>query len=307
MKKRIVNAFFVMAFGGTLLFSSIPNSCTLTQKLGNEKEEQLNTEVRAGISLMTTDIGDMNSYANVISNKIVSTASAASNEVTDDTILISYDNYYVKDNCNVMKDHTYESDILYTVQMNDVIYASNPLFNDGVTTWSYVAYRNDTGDISLGFIDSTELLTTPIASTDYSIPSYSGFKSYMDYRSITTKTSPAYTLSYNGYTGNEGIRMYNGRYLIAIGMHFNASVGDYVDLTLENGTVIKGIIGDRKSWRDTEASMLFTSNGCMSEFIVQEEYLSSLVKHKGNISFANENWDSPVVSVKIYDKNALYE
>lgn len=309
MKKRIVNAFSLLMFG-VILFSYTPGPEMLKEcQLGNEQTEQLNIEnegkLRAGISEYTTDIGNMNSYAEVVSEKIISTASAAPEDISDDTILISYDNYYVKGTCNVMKDHTYDSEILYSVSMNDVIYASNPIFNDGEIAWSYVAYRNEAGEITLGFIDNNELSTEPIASTDYTIPTYSGYKSYMSYRQITSPSAPAYKLEQISYTGEEGIRMYDGRYLIALGLHFNASVGDYVDLELANGTIIPCIIGDRKAWFDTDQSLLFTANGCMSEFIVQIENLSHDVTQHGNISYTHEEWKSPVQTVKIYQKNVF--
>jgi hypothetical protein len=101
-----------------------------------------------------------------------------------------------------------------------------------------------------------------------------------------------------------GLMTYNGRYLIAVGFYFDVQVGDYIDLVLENGEVIPCIVGDRKALIDTGEQGLFTSNGCMSEFIVATWNLPAEVKRTGNVSVLH-NWNSPVTSVITYDKNVL--
>ena len=55
---------------------------------------------RAGVSLLTSDIGDMSAYADTVSQNIISTASANPEENADATV-ISYNNYYVKEDCVV--------------------------------------------------------------------------------------------------------------------------------------------------------------------------------------------------------------
>lgn len=297
MRKKVVNAFFILVFGVSLFGSSLSN-------IPPKEEIPTRLSTRAGVSLLTSDIGDMSAYADIISQNIISTASANPEENANATV-ISYKNYYVKEDYVVRADHFAEAEILYNVVMNDVVYASEPVFTDDATTWSYVAYQDENDEWKVGFIDYNELLEEPIPYTDYNIPTYSGFKSYMDYKTITDVNSPAYKLTRSAYTGVEGVRMYDDRYLIAIGMHFDASVGDYVDLILENGVVIKCIIGDRKAWYDTDPSYLFTTNGCMSEFIVNTNSLSWSVTKHGDVSYAHEEWKSPVAKVRIYKKNAL--
>lgn len=297
MRKKIVNAFFILVFGVSLFGNSLSN-------IPPKEEIPTRLSTRAGVSLLTSDIGDMSAYADTVSQNIISTASANPEENAD-AIVISYKNYYVKEDCVVHADHFAEAEVLYNVVMNDVVYASEPVFTDDAITWSYVAYQDENGEWKVGFIDYNELLEEPIPYTDYNIPAYSGFKSYMDYKAITDVNSPAYKLTRATYTGMEGIRMYDNRYLVAIGRHFDASVGDYVDLILENGTVIKCIVGDRKAWYDTDPSHLFTTNGCMSEFIVNTNSLSWSVIKKGDISESHDEWKSPVTKVRIYKKNAL--
>lgn len=75
--------------------------------------------------------------------------------------------------------------------------------------------------------------------TTYDIPENRGFKSYMDYRTITSTGSKQFQLQ-NLYanTGDYGIRMVDDRFCIAVGTHFDAQIGQYLDLILENGSVI---------------------------------------------------------------------
>ena len=115
--------------------------------------------------------------------------------------------------------------------------------------------------------------------TSYTMPSTSGFKSYMSYKAITSTSSPQYKLQHSyAYTGDYGIRQVNGRYCIAIGTFSGASIGTYVDLILNNGTTIHCIIGDFKSNAHTDASNMMTSNGCVSEFIVDMNSFNSTAK-----------------------------
>lgn len=141
----------------------------------------------------------------------------------------------------------------------------------------------------------------------YSIPSNSGFKSYMSYKALTSKSSPQYKLqSSYAYTGNYGIRQVNGRYCIAIGTFSNAAIGSYVDLVLENGTIIPCVVGDFKAPVHTDSSNIVTlHNGCVSEFIVDLNSLHSTAKKMGNVSYCEEGWKSPVKTMLVYNTNVL--
>lgn len=142
---------------------------------------------------------------------------------------------------------------------------------------------------------------------EYSMPSTSGFKSYMSYKAITSKSSPQYKLQSNyAYTGNYGIRQVDDRYCIAIGTFSGAAIGTYVDLVLENGTVIPCIIGDFKANIHTDSKNIVTMhNGCISEFIIDADKLHATAKKMGDISYCNKEWNSPVESIVVYDKNVF--
>lgn len=140
---------------------------------------------------------------------------------------------------------------------------------------------------------------------EYQVPDNSGFKSYMPYKAITNKSSNQYKLQNQyAYTGNYGIRQINGRYCVAIGTAFDAKIGDYADLILSNGEIISIIVSDIKDNKDTKSNNIVTySNGCVSEFIIDTKALNINSKKSGDISSCKKEWDSKVVTIKIYNKN----
>lgn len=130
-----------------------------------------------------------------------------------------------------------------------------------------------------------------------------GFKSFMDYRAITSKSSVQYQIQNNyAYTGKHGIRQVNGRYCIALGTAVNEDLGTYVDLFLANGTVINCILVERKDDIDTmEDNLTSTYNGCVSEFITDRDYMDDTIKHIGDCSYMESAWQSPVVEIRVYE------
>lgn len=139
--------------------------------------------------------------------------------------------------------------------------------------------------------------------TIHKIPEYSGMKSFMDYRKITDTTSPQYKLQQYAYTGNYGIREIDGRYCVAVGHLITTEIGTYLDLILENGTVIPCVLSDQKNPEHTDGIFTLHSD-CASEFIVEDETLNYKASVFGDISKCNSNWDSPVVQIKVYDKRS---
>ena len=127
-------------------------------------------------------------------------------------------------------------------------------------------------------------------------------KSYMDFKMITSKSSPQYKLQHSyAYTDDTGIRMVNDRYCVALGSYYTHKIGQYVDLVLENGTIIPCIIGDQKDDRDTNSSHTIAHDGSATEFIVETKALSGKTRRMGDIGYAQSDWLSNVVEVRIYD------
>lgn len=66
--------------------------------------------------------------------------------------------------------------------------------------------------------------------------SNSGFKAYMDYRTITSPSSKQYALQQKATTDPEtGIRMYDGCYMVALGTYYAQQAGERFHITLTSG------------------------------------------------------------------------
>lgn len=150
-----------------------------------------------------------------------------------------------------------------------------------------------------------DLTAKYVSYKTYDAPKNSGFKSFMDYRAITNTDSKQYKLQQcYSKTGEYGIRMADSRYIVAIGTYFTPDIGQYFDIILENGTVIPCILGDQKADADTDSDNIITKhNGCMSEFIVDSDALNKDVKFHGDMSYCLKDWDSPIKTIKVYNRN----
>ena len=149
------------------------------------------------------------------------------------------------------------------------------------------------------------LFGTPVhAGRIYDVPTNSSFKSYMSFKTITSVNSRQYKLQQQCVTNELGLRVFNGYYTIAIGTGFNASVGDYVNVTLSSGNVLHCIVRDIKQARHTDPSGKQASNGNVVEFIVDAPTLSSEVRNQGNVSYY-EGFEGDVVSIEVVDSTMI--
>lgn len=128
------------------------------------------------------------------------------------------------------------------------------------------------------------------------------FKSYMDYRRLGKYLQA--DLQEVATTDEDGFRVVDGRYLIAVGTAVSDEVGTYVTLVLENGTEIECIVGDVKDDMHTQENNIVTeANECVSEFIIDKDVMENGVLRMGSVSYAFEEWKSMVVSIKVEDRN----
>lgn len=169
----------------------------------------------------------------------------------------------------------------------------------------YVAIVKDTNKTEKLADENVDLTAKYVSHETYDAPENSGFKSFMDYRTITNTESHQYKLQQHyAYTGEHGIRMADSRYIVAIGTYFTPDIGQYFDIILENGTIIPCILGDQKADADTDSNNIITKhNGCMSEFIVDSDALNKDVKFYGDMSYCLKDWDSPIKTIKVYNRN----
>ena len=125
--------------------------------------------------------------------------------------------------------------------------------------------------------------------------------SYMDFRTITDMTSDQWAMQQYCYTDpTTGIRMYAGRYCIAVGSGIAIDKGTYIDVTLENGTIIPCVLADCK-WDFDTIDTVVGADGGIIEFVVETEYLPNDVQIMGsNEAQFDWAWQSPVSEVVVY-------
>lgn len=152
------------------------------------------------------------------------------------------------------------------------------------------------------YINRDFISENPVGFTNYNVPDDNTIKSYMDYRYITSTISSQYKLQKSkAYTGNYGIRMVNERYCIALGSYYTTTIGQYIDIELEDGSVIQGILADCKDDKHTDSTNRINPNGSVVEFVVDTDNLDGTAKIMGDISYVN-GWGSKIVNIKVYDK-----
>lgn len=277
MKKRIVKmiVFFVVT---NCYLASFPKD--VHGEIREIKNNKLDSQLNAGVTLTIL------------------------NAHNDLTIEKNYKKGYTSTNVNLRELPTTESNVVDVIPFNQKISYSIEKFNDN---WCYVKVSGKEGYMYSKYIKDKPTKIS-VNYTRYIVPNYSGKKTYMPYRtnsgSIFYSKSKQYQLQQYAYTGTYGIRQVDNRYCVALGSYFTTDIGQYFDLVLANGEVISCILADSKSDRHTDSSNIFTvASNCCSEFIVDTSSLVSNAKRDGDVSSCTDKWKSPVVEVRIYNKN----
>lgn len=153
---------------------------------------------------------------------------------------------------------------------------------------------------------------TDITEADYEVEvpddlDYTGTKTYERYTAIRAKSSAQYRLEQIAWTDPSGFRTVQGRYLIAVGTGVTSDVGRYIDVVLENGTVIPCIVGDIKSDQHTDRKyrIMTRASRCVSEFIVDGSLIKDSIGSYGDVSYFTKSWDSPVKKFIVYKNMAM--
>ena len=103
-------------------------------------------------------------------------------------------------------------------------------------------------------------------------------------------------------TDENGFRKYDDRYCVAVGTNFNMSIGQYFDVQLENGIIIKCVVGDIKADEHTDKTNTFTTHSwCCTEFIVDRKLIPKKVSTMGDVSYLSDDFNSKVVKFTVYD------
>lgn len=123
------------------------------------------------------------------------------------------------------------------------------------------------------------------------------FKTYMDYKKITNKSSRQWHLQQLAYTDSEGFRKFNDSYLIAVGTYYADEIGKEFRVTLDSGIVFHAMVGDIKQDIHTDANNQYvTTNGNIVEFIVDVDKLDELTKKLGNVS--NSGLEGSIIKIE---------
>lgn len=203
---------------------------------------------------------------------------------------------FCSDSVNLMKEPSDNSEILDTLNFNMIFCYTQCYLNPD---WIQIKYYD-----GFAYIKKEYVMDKECAFTTYEIPYYSGTKSWMPYDCFGNNTNQ-YKLQQLCYTDDYGIREVNNRYCVAFGTAYvGSSIGQYVDLILEDGQILPCIVGDVKAPNDTDSLNRYTvATDCYSEFIVNSDYLISRAKRTGDISDADDIFSERVVEIIVYEKN----
>ena len=95
-------------------------------------------------------------------------------------------------------------------------------------------------------------------------------RTHMSYTAVTSHSSMQYKVlnSADAWSSEyTGLRMVGDRYCVAVGLKYGVA-GDKIDLVMEDGSVVKAIIGDIKARKDTDETNMFQKDdGSIVELI----------------------------------------
>lgn len=298
MKRKIVDVLLITLVFTTCVVKVAPNA-GLSDK-NEQKIEENATENKRGISSVieeTLEVNDISGKTKHIEEKVKESLIEAESKYE---VKVQQEGW-TTENLNVRESPSTDANILEILPFNT--YIKYYKYND---KWAEISYDNGQAYVSLNYISDQECNFVM-----YDIPEYEGFKSWMSYKKITDTSSKQYKLQQIASTGFGGVRVVDSRMCVAIGTAFNADIGTYIDLILEDGFIIPCIVADIKNPKHTDANNVFTITGknkktiCCTEFIVDPDKLNANAKKTGNISDCNELWAECVRSIVIYDKNVL--
>lgn len=138
-----------------------------------------------------------------------------------------------------------------------------------------------------------QTITVMPTYTYLDVPSInSSFKTYMDYRTITDKTSPQYNFiqawgwcDENGFmraTGERDLGITDDYYMIALGSYYGTEIGTKYKITTDMGNVFYGVLCDQKDNAHTNSTHQYSYNNDVVEVIVDTRCLRSDVKRMGS-------------------------
>lgn len=187
------------------------------------------------------------------------------------------------------------------VEISEAVIEENVEAGEDITEQADVEVNEDITEETDMVVENIEL-----AYMDYDTPPDNSFKSYMDYRTITDTTSMQYELQKQADTDAYGMRMVDDRYCIAVGSYYSTTVGQAVDIIMQNGNVIHCIVGDLKQDIHTDSTNRQNPNGSIVEFLVDTDVLHRSIQKTGDISYFDTVWQVNLFSGEV-DTIRVYE
>lgn len=143
------------------------------------------------------------------------------------------------------------------------------------------------------------LITTPVhaLTTSYTplgVPQGidTSFKTFMDYRAITNKSSAQYKyVKQWGWRDEQGFMRADAEhdlgitedyYLIALGSYYGTEIGTKYRITTDTGNVFYGVLADQKADIHTNSTNQYAANKDVVEFLVDTRYLNKMVRRMGS-------------------------
>lgn len=148
--------------------------------------------------------------------------------------------------------------------------------------------------ILLIFCLSTSVNALTAEYTDLGVPTdiNTSFKTWMDWRCITDKTSDQYKCirqwgwrDENGFmraTGEKDLGIEDDYYMIALGSYYGTTIGTKYKITTDTGNVFYGMLADQKADIHTNSTNQYAGNNDVVEFIVDTRYLRKDVRRMGS-------------------------
>lgn len=179
--------------------------------------------------------------------------------------------------------------------------------SQGVNSLQNNSQQSDSDKATTSVNQNTNTLTVNIPKSS----NYTGLKAWTSYTSIRPTSTQSYAIvnDESAFTDSNGLRLIDGRYLIASPSGISSTIGTYVDLILQNGTVIECIVGQAIPDNQSDSTNhLFTdveNNYTCAKFLVYNsgDDLNPEIRQSGDCSYAQDNWKSPIKSAKVYTKN----
>lgn len=135
------------------------------------------------------------------------------------------------------------------------------------------------------------LIDSEIIYIEYDLPDKSfdsSFKAYMDYRTISDKTSAQWEIQQSAWTDEQGFRRVENNYCVAIGTYYSQECGSRFKITLDADVEFTVIVADIKNPIHTDDMNMYVpiSNTQINivEFVVDTDVMDESILQLGSVS-----------------------